>query len=39
MRAIAIVSFYASIAAIVKAEMFPTEVRALGVGQRFEVSD
>ncbi|KIF82786.1 MFS family transporter [Noviherbaspirillum autotrophicum] len=30
--AMAVVSFYTSISGIVKAEMFPTEVRALGVG-------
>ena len=30
--ALAIVSFYTSISGIVKAEMFPPEVRALGVG-------
>jgi MFS family permease len=30
--ALAIISFYTSVSGIVKAEMFPTEVRALGVG-------
>jgi MHS family alpha-ketoglutarate permease-like MFS transporter len=37
--ALAIVSFYTSIGGIVKAEMFPTEVRALGVGLSYAVSN
>ena len=37
--ALAIVSFYTSIAAIVKAEMFPTEVRALGVGLAYALAN
>ena len=37
--ALAIVSFYTSIAAIVKAELFPTEVRALGVGLAYAVAN
>ncbi|WP_295465910.1 MFS transporter [uncultured Pseudomonas sp.] len=32
MAALVIVSFYTSINAVVKAELFPTEIRALGVG-------
>ncbi|MCO6740742.1 alpha-ketoglutarate transporter, partial [Streptomyces sp. CHA15] len=32
MVALVIVSFYTSINAVVKAELFPTEIRALGVG-------
>lgn len=37
--ALAIVSFYTSISGIVKAEMFPTEVRALGVGLAYAVAN
>lgn len=37
--ALAIISFYTSISGIVKAEMFPTEVRALGVGLAYAVGN
>jgi MHS family alpha-ketoglutarate permease-like MFS transporter len=37
--ALAIVSFYTSVAGIVKAEMFPPEVRALGVGLAYAVAN
>lgn len=37
--ALAIVSFYTSISGIVKAEMFPTEIRALGVGLAYAVGN
>ena len=37
--ALAVVSFYTSIGGIVKAEMFPTEVRALGVGMSYAVAN
>ena len=37
--ALAIVSCYSSVAGIVKAEMFPTEVRALGVGFSYAVAN
>jgi MHS family alpha-ketoglutarate permease-like MFS transporter len=37
--ALAIVSFYTSIAGIVKAEMFPVEVRALGVGLSYAIAN
>lgn len=37
--ALAIVSFYTSVSGIVKAEMFPTEVRALGVGLAYAVGN
>ena len=37
--ALAVVSFYTSISAIVKAEMFPTEVRALGVGLAYALAN
>ena len=37
--ALAIVSFYTSISGIVKAEMFPVEVRALGVGLSYAVAN
>ncbi|HEY8908228.1 MAG TPA: MFS transporter, partial [Rhodoferax sp.] len=37
--ALAIVSFYTSIGGIVKAEMFPPEVRALGVGLSYAVAN
>lgn len=37
--ALAIVSFYTSIGGLIKAEMFPTEVRALGVGLSYAVGN
>jgi MHS family dicarboxylic acid transporter PcaT-like MFS transporter/MHS family alpha-ketoglutarate permease-like MFS transporter len=37
--ALAIVSFYTSISGLVKAEMFPPEVRALGVGLAYAVAN
>ena len=37
--ALAIVSFYTSIGGIVKAEMFPAEVRALGVGLSYAIGN
>ena len=37
--ALAIVSFYTSVSGIVKAEMFPTEVRALGVGLAYGIAN
>jgi len=37
--ALAIVSFYTSVSGIVKAEMFPAEVRALGVGLAYAVGN
>ncbi|MEP6917827.1 MAG: MFS family transporter [Acidobacteriota bacterium] len=37
--ALAIVSFYTSISGIVKAEMFPAEVRALGVGLAYAIGN
>lgn len=37
--ALAIVAFYTSISGIVKAEMFPPEVRALGVGLAYAVAN
>ncbi len=37
--ALAIVSFYTSISGLIKAEMFPTEVRALGVGLSYAVGN
>jgi MHS family alpha-ketoglutarate permease-like MFS transporter len=37
--ALAIVSFYTSISGIVKAEMFPPEIRALGVGLSYAVGN
>jgi MHS family alpha-ketoglutarate permease-like MFS transporter len=39
LAALAIVSFYTSISGIVKAEMFPPEVRALGVGLAYAVAN
>ncbi len=39
MGALGINSFYTSIAGLVKAEMFPTEVRALGVGLAYAVGN
>ena len=37
--ALAIVSFYTSISGLVKAEMFPPQVRALGVGLAYAVAN
>jgi MHS family alpha-ketoglutarate permease-like MFS transporter len=37
--ALAIVSFYTSVSGIVKAELFPPEVRALGVGFAYAISN
>ncbi|CAB3756871.1 MFS family transporter [Paraburkholderia solisilvae] len=37
--ALAIVSFYTSISGLIKAEMFPPEVRALGVGLSYAVAN
>lgn len=37
--ALAVISLYTSISGIVKAEMFPTEVRALGVGLSYAVAN
>ncbi len=37
--ALAIVSFYTSVSGIVKAELFPTEVRALGVGLAYALGN
>ncbi|MGA0596906.1 MFS family transporter [Enterovirga sp. CN4-39] len=37
--ALAIVSFYTSISGVVKAEMFPAEVRALGVGLSYALAN
>ena len=37
--ALAIVSFYTSISGLVKAELFPTEVRALGVGLSYAIAN
>ena len=37
--ALAVVSFYTSISGIVKAEMFPPEIRALGVGLAYAVAN
>jgi MHS family alpha-ketoglutarate permease-like MFS transporter len=34
-----IISFYTSISGIVKAELFPTEVRALGVGLSYAIAN
>ena len=39
MVALASCSFYTSISGIVKAEMFPPEVRALGVGLAYAVAN
>jgi MHS family alpha-ketoglutarate permease-like MFS transporter len=36
---LAVISFYTSISGIVKAELFPTEVRALGVGLSYAVGN
>jgi MHS family alpha-ketoglutarate permease-like MFS transporter len=37
--ALAIISFYTSISGLIKAEMFPPEVRALGVGLSYAVAN
>ncbi|MBE0969764.1 alpha-ketoglutarate permease, partial [Escherichia coli] len=37
--ALAIVSLYTSISGLIKAEMFPPEVRALGVGVSYAVGN
>ncbi|KOT17485.1 putative membrane protein [Burkholderia mallei] len=37
--ALAIVSFYTSISGLIKAEMFPPEVRAMGVGLSYAVAN
>jgi MHS family alpha-ketoglutarate permease-like MFS transporter len=37
--ALSIVSFYTSISGVVKAEMFPTELRALGVGLAYAIAN
>jgi metabolite-proton symporter len=37
--ALAIISFYTSISGLVKAEMFPAEVRALGVGLSYAIAN
>jgi len=37
--ALAVVSFYTSVSGIVKAEMFPAEVRALGVGLAYAIAN
>ena len=39
LAALAGVSFYTSISGLVKAEMFPAEVRALGVGLSYAVAN
>ena len=39
LAALAIVSFYTSISGVVKAEMFPAEVRALGVGLSYAIAN
>jgi len=39
LAALAITSFYTSISGLVKAELFPTEVRALGVGFPYAVAN
>jgi MHS family alpha-ketoglutarate permease-like MFS transporter len=39
MAALAIVSLYTSISGLIKAEMFPVEVRALGVGLSYAVAN
>jgi MHS family alpha-ketoglutarate permease-like MFS transporter len=38
MTGLAISSFYSSISAIVKAELFPVEIRALGVGLPYSIA-
>ena len=37
--ALAIISFYTSISGLIKAEMFPPEVRAMGVGLSYAVAN
>lgn len=39
LAALAIVSFYTSISGLVKAELFPTEVRAIGVGLSYAIGN
>jgi len=39
LAALMIASFYTSISGVVKADLFPTEVRALGVGLTYEVAN
>ena len=39
LAALTIASFYTSISGVVKAELFPTEVRALGVGLTYAVAN
>ncbi len=39
LTALAIISFYTSISGVVKAELFPTEVRALGVGLSYAIAN
>ena len=39
MQALAIISLYTSISGLIKAEMFPPEVRALGVGLSYAVGN
>nr|WP_087738403.1 MFS family transporter [Paraburkholderia piptadeniae] len=39
LAALAIVSFYTSISGLIKAEMFPAEVRALGVGLSYAIAN
>jgi MHS family alpha-ketoglutarate permease-like MFS transporter len=39
LTALAIISFYTSISRVVKAELFPTEVRALGVGLSYAIAN
>ena len=39
LAALAVVSFYTSISGLVKAELFPTEVRALGVGLSYAIAN
>src|SRR5213078_1587376 len=39
LAALTIVSFYTSISGVVKAELFPPEVRALGVGLSYAVAN
>src|SRR5437867_636989 len=39
LAALTIISFYTSISGVVKAELFPTEVRALGVGLSYAIAN
>ena len=39
MLAMTMISFYTSISGLIKAEMFPTEVRALGVGLSYAIGN